>query len=88
MEYLKDFDCTISYNLGKANIVTNALSGKSSEILASMMIKEWEMIEDFSHLTVSAKPKLINRYLASLIIQPNIMNQIRATLQIDSTRNQ
>ena len=68
MEYLKEFDCTISYNPGKANMVADALSQKSSEIVASMMIKEWKMIKDFNHLTVSGAPKSISGYLASLII--------------------
>ena len=53
-----------------------------------MMINEWEMIEAFSHLTVSAKPNLINGYLTNLTIQPDIMDQIRSTLQMDSRRNQ
>ena len=87
MEYLKNFDYTISYNSGKANVVVDALSQKSSEIVASMMIKEWEMIKDFSHLTVSARLKSINRYLVSLIIQPNITDQIRSALPIDTRRN-
>ena len=30
MELLKDYDCMIEYHLGKANMVANALSQKSS----------------------------------------------------------
>ena len=40
MEYLKDYDCLISYHPGKSNVVADALSRRSSEIVASMMIKE------------------------------------------------
>ena len=87
MKYLKDFDCTISYKLGKANVVVDALSWKHSEIIVGVMIKEWEMIKDFSYLMVSARPKSINRYLECLIIQPDIMDEIRSVLPIDSRRN-
>ena len=31
MELLKDYDCTINYHLGKANVVVDALSRKTVE---------------------------------------------------------
>jgi len=74
MEYLKDYDCIISYHSGKANVVANALSQRSSEILVRMMLKEWRMIEEFSHLTVSVKPKPTKGYLANLTIQSGVVN--------------
>ena len=88
MEYLKDYNCLISYHPRKANVVADALSRRSLEIVASMMIKEWELIEEFSYLTVSVKPIAIKGYLANLTIQPDIVNQIRAALQTDARRNQ
>ena len=36
MELLKDYDCTIDYHLGKANVVADALSRKSTGSLAYM----------------------------------------------------
>ena len=36
MELLKDYDCIIDYHLGKANVVANALSRKSTGSLAYM----------------------------------------------------
>ena len=40
MEYLKDYDFTFHYHLGKANVVANALSHKSWRVLASLA--SWE----------------------------------------------
>ena len=36
MEYLEDYDFTLHYHLGKANVVANALSRKSRGVLASI----------------------------------------------------
>ena len=37
MELIKDFDCTIDYHPGKANIVDDALSRKTIDLLARMV---------------------------------------------------
>ncbi|XP_052187706.1 uncharacterized protein LOC127798285 [Diospyros lotus] len=66
----------------KANIVADALSRRSSEIVANMMI------EEFSHLTVGVKPKPIKGYMANLTIQPDVVNQIKSALQSDTRRSQ
>ena len=36
MEYLEDYDFTLRYHSGKANVVANALSRKSRGVLANM----------------------------------------------------
>ena len=49
MEYLEDYDFTLhyhpSYHPGKANVVVDALSRKSQEVLASVASREWQMLE-------------------------------------------
>ena len=45
MEYLKDYDFTLYYHPGKANVVANALSRKSWEVLASVASREWPMLK-------------------------------------------
>ena len=41
MEYLEDYDFTLHYYNGKANIVADALSRKSRGVLASVASREW-----------------------------------------------
>ena len=41
MEYLEDYDFTLHYHLGKANVVANALNRKSRGVLASVASQEW-----------------------------------------------
>ena len=45
MEYLEDYDFTLQYHLGKANVMVDALSQKSQGVLASVASREWLMLE-------------------------------------------
>ena len=45
MEYQEDYDFTLHYHLGKANVVADALSRKSWGLLASVASREWQMLE-------------------------------------------
>ena len=45
MEYLEDYDFTLHYHPGKANVVADALSRKSRGVLASIVSQEWQMLE-------------------------------------------
>ena len=45
MEYLEDYDFTLHYHPGKANVVVDALGWKSRGVLASIASREWQMIE-------------------------------------------
>ena len=45
MEYLEDYDFTLHYHPGKANMVVNALKRMSREVLASIASREWQMLE-------------------------------------------
>ena len=45
MEYLEDYDFTLHYHLGKANVVADAIILKSRGVLASVVSREWQMLE-------------------------------------------
>ena len=44
MEYL-DYDFTLHYHPGKANVVADALSQNSRGVLASVASQEWQMLK-------------------------------------------
>ena len=50
LELLKDYDCTISYHPGKANVVADALSRKSSSSLAHIAPTYRPIIRDMQQL--------------------------------------
>ena len=45
MELLEDYDFTLHYHLGKANVVADALSRKSRGALVSIVSRVWRMLE-------------------------------------------
>ena len=45
MEFLEDYDFTLHYHPGKANVVADALSQKSRGVLVSVASQEWQMLE-------------------------------------------
>ena len=46
VEFLEDYDCTINYHPGKANVVADALSRQVQ--IAGLMVKEWNLLEEVS----------------------------------------
>ena len=62
MEFLKDYDFTLHYNLGKANVVANALSRKSWEALASIASWEWRCLRLWDSLGYSTASRLRERW--------------------------
>ena len=45
MEFLEDYDFTLHYHPGKANVVANSLSRKSRGALAGIASRKWRMLE-------------------------------------------
>ena len=45
MEFLEDYDFTLHYHPGKANMVADALSRKSRGEFTSIAFREWRMLE-------------------------------------------
>ncbi|MBN8156762.1 hypothetical protein J0J30_22330 [Vibrio vulnificus] len=52
LELLKDYDCTIEYHPGKANVVADALSRKSSSSVASLKVRILPHLLDLRSMNV------------------------------------
>ena len=63
MEFLEDYDFTLHYHPGKANVVADALNRKSRGALASIASREWRMLETMGSLV--ATPSLLSRVIES-----------------------
>ena len=58
MEYLEEYDFTLHYHPGKANVMADALSQKSRGVLASVASREWQMLEIVGQLGCSTVIRL------------------------------
>ena len=45
MEFLEDYDFTLHYHPGMANVVVDALNWKSRGVLVSVASQEWQMLK-------------------------------------------
>ena len=75
MEYLKDYDFTLHYHSGKANIVVDALSQKSRGVLASVASREWQMLKTVGQFGLQYNDQA-QRALGSLVATPSLLNRV------------
>ena len=76
MELIKDYDFTLEYHPGKANVVVNALSRKSQEIIASLLIRECWALETMSEFDFQISEDREGSHFGCLIVQPVFVNRI------------
>ena len=84
MELLKDYDCTIDYHPGKANVVADALSRKSTGSLAYMQTIQLPLMVELRELgmhtsgalfaSFQLRPILVNRILEAQLEDPYLMS--------------
>ena len=76
MELLKDYDCTIDYHPGKANVVADALSRKSTGSLAYMQTIQLPLIVELRELGVELGMHVSGALFASFQLRPILVDQI------------
>ena len=52
LELIKDYDCSINYHPGKANVVADALSRKSSGFSATLLTTQNDIIKDLERMGI------------------------------------
>ena len=73
VEYLKDYNFSLSYHPRKANVVADALS-RRTHVMVSLMVSEWTMLEDL----VRCRPKrqargAVGAWVANLSVSPKLV---------------
>ena len=75
MEFLEDYDLTLHYHPGKANVVADALSRKSRGVLASITSREWQILETMRQLRLQYS-KQAQGTLGSLVATPSLLSRV------------
>ena len=75
MEYLKDYEFTLHYHPGKANVVANTLSRKSQGVLAGVASWEWQILEIVGQLELHYRGQA-QYTLGSLEATPSLLSRV------------
>jgi hypothetical protein len=85
LELIKDYDCTINYHPGKANVVADALSRKNiAGNVSAMFTTKNELLLDLERAGVEMMVGEIQSYMSSLTLEPTLMEQIRTAQLSDN----
>ncbi|WRX30999.1 Reverse transcriptase [Theobroma cacao] len=83
LELIKDYDLVIDYHLGKANVVADALSRKSSSSLAALQSSYFPILLEMKSLRIQLNNDEDGTLLASFVVRPLLLNQIRELQKFD-----
>jgi hypothetical protein len=69
LELIKDYDCEINYHPGKANVVADALSRKSTVELVALRISQPWLIKELTGMRLEVVGEGMPVHLANLMVQ-------------------
>ena len=78
LELIKDYECTIEYHPGKANVVEDALSRRPESSLSHMRSGYLPLLVDLRALGVILEAEDSGAWLATFHVRPLLVDQIRA----------
>jgi len=84
LELLNDYDCSINYLPGKANVVAEALSRKvTTSGVTAMFTTRKELLLDMDRAGIELVIEGVQSYLGKLTLEPTLLEHIRVAQLID-----
>ena len=78
LQLIKDYDCTIEYHPGKANVIAYALSRRLESSLSHMISSYLPLLVDLRALGVILEAEDSGALLATFHVRPLLVDQIQA----------
>ena len=75
MEFLENYDFTLHYHPGKANVVADALSRKSRGALASIASRKWQMLDTVGQFGLQYSEQA-QGMLGILLATPSLLRRV------------
>ena len=75
MEYLEDYDFTLHYHPNKENVVVDVLNRKSRGVLASIVSREWQMLETIGQFGLQYNDHAQGD-IGSLVAMPSLLSRV------------
>jgi hypothetical protein len=82
MEFIKDYDFSLQYHPGKANVVADALSRKRAN-LSTVAVKGLELLEKFRDLSLNVDASNGKLHCGMITVNNELMNEIRVLQETD-----
>ena len=86
LELIKDYDLEILYHPRKANVVANALSRRRNYGIAALLSEQKSILEELRRLDVEVLTENVQTKLASLQLQPSLLERIKEAQKDDPKR--
>lgn len=83
MEYLEDYDFTLQYHPGKANVVADALSRKSQGSVSALRSWEWRLHEELQKYNLEVRHSQDVAYLSNLVATLILQDQVISSQKND-----
>ncbi|KAH9763326.1 Endonuclease [Citrus sinensis] len=76
IELIKDYDCTIDYHPGKANVVADALSRKSSSSIAHLRVKYMPLLIELRYLGIELNAENYRALIANFRVRSTLIDKV------------
>ena len=73
LELVKDYDCTINYHPGKANVMADALNRKSTSTIAHLITTQAHILQDLESMDIEVRMGTSDALLAQLNLRPTLL---------------
>jgi hypothetical protein len=77
LELIKDYDCEILYHPGKANVVADALSQKSTTELGALRVSQPQLVMKFEKLQLDVVEEGKLALMAGIVLQIELVQRIK-----------